>query len=182
MLQDGGEQARLAGSSCRADGREDPAACRVQLLVARPAGTERELVDAVAAERRVRVAVDEPRHGAQATALHLHDLAAECGKVAHPPHGLDRVAGAEDEGLLDHLGIAERRSPQRRSTACRRRELREIAEEQTRRGRRHASIGTGWLEAPPAEPPPAPGRKTCPPSAAMGIRSPPSSAAASASG
>ena len=158
MLQDGGEQVRLAGRSCRTDGREDPAACRVQLLVARPAGTERELVDAVAAERRVRVAVDEPRHGAEATALHLHDLAVECWEVAHPPHGLDRLAGAEDEGVLDHLDSAERRPPQRSSHARRRRELREIAQEQASRRRRHASRGTA------------------------GIRIPPSSAAASASG
>ena len=129
----------------------------MQLLVARPAGAERELVHAVAAERGMRVAVDKARNRAQPAAVELRDVAVERRQVAHPPDGLDRVAGAEDERVLEHLDLAERRSSQRSLGSGGRRQLREVAQEQARAGRCHAS-GT------------------------RGIRSPPSSAAASASG
>src|SRR5438128_841650 len=52
-------EAVLAGFSGRPEGGEDPAAGRMQLLVARAPGAERELVDAVAREAGMRVAVDE---------------------------------------------------------------------------------------------------------------------------
>ena len=80
----------------------------MQLLVARAAGAQRELVDAVAAERRVRVAVDEPRDRAEPAAVDLVDVAVERRQVAHPPHRLDRVAVAEDVRVLEHLDLAER--------------------------------------------------------------------------
>ena len=85
----------------------------MQLLVARAAGAERELVHAVAAERGMRVAVDEARDRAQPAAVELDDVAVERRQVAHPPDGLDRVAVAEDERVLEHLDVAERRSAQR---------------------------------------------------------------------
>ena len=61
----------------RPDGREDAAACRVQLLVARAARAQGELLDAVAAERGMRVAVDEPRQRAETAAVELLDVAVE---------------------------------------------------------------------------------------------------------
>src|SRR5262249_8446074 len=61
-------------SSARGTHRgEDSAAGRVQLLVARATCAQRELLDAIAAERRVRVAVDETRHGAAASTVELLD-------------------------------------------------------------------------------------------------------------
>ena len=60
------EEPAPAGGPRRPDGREDAAARGVQLLVARTARAQRELLDAVAAERRMRVAVDEPRDRAAA--------------------------------------------------------------------------------------------------------------------
>ena len=102
----------------------------MQLLVARAAGAQRELLDAVAAERRVRVAVDEPRDRAQPAPVDLDDVAVERRQVAHAPHRLDRVAGAEDVRVLEHLDVAERGAAQRRLTAGRRRQLRQVADEQ----------------------------------------------------
>ena len=58
----------LAGLAGCPDCREDPAAGRVELLVARPARAQRELVDAVAREARMGVAVDEPGDGGEASA------------------------------------------------------------------------------------------------------------------
>jgi hypothetical protein len=74
---DGAPETLLARRTRGADGRQDPAAGRVQLLVARPDRPERELVDAVAAERRVRVAVDEPRERAQPAAVEVDDVPVE---------------------------------------------------------------------------------------------------------
>ena len=68
---------RRSGGPRRRDGREDAAAGGVQLLVARAGRAQRELLDAVAGERRVRVAVDEARDGAEAAAVELLDLAVE---------------------------------------------------------------------------------------------------------
>ena len=59
----------------RPDCREDPAARRVQLLVAGAAGAQVELRDAVAAERRVRVAVDEAGHRTATGTVELVDVA-----------------------------------------------------------------------------------------------------------
>ena len=181
MALDRRRKALLPRRAGRPDRGEDAAARGVQLLVARPARAKRELVDAVAAEGRVRVTVDEAGNGAEPPALHLRDVAVESREVAHPSDRLDRLAVAEDERVLEHLDLAECPSAQRSSGPRGRRELRKVAHEYSRASVGHASPGTRWLEAPPAKPP-APGRKTCPPSAAMGIRSPPSSAAESASG
>ena len=144
MPLDGLAQAVLAGGARRADGREDPATERVQLLVARTAGAERELVDAVAAERRMRVAVDEPRDRTEPAPVHLDDVAAKSGQVAHAAHRLDRLATAEDVRVLEHLDRAERAAAERRLTARWRRELREVADEQ-----RHVSRGTDGIAIPP---------------------------------
>ena len=77
MLLDAFDQRLGREGARRADGREDAAACCVQLLVARAAGAQRELADAVTAERRMRVAVDEPGHRAQPGAVELLDVAVE---------------------------------------------------------------------------------------------------------
>ena len=64
----------------------------VQFLVRRPACAQGELVDAVAREAGVRVAVDESGNGGQATPVQLFDLALERRQLAHPPHRLDDPA------------------------------------------------------------------------------------------
>src|SRR5439155_134330 len=84
----------------RANGREDAASRGVELLVPGAAGAERELLDAVASERGVRVTVDEPGDGAEAPTVELLDLAVESRKVAHAPHGLDQAVDAEHECVL----------------------------------------------------------------------------------
>ena len=83
-------QAVLAERARRADGREDAAARGVQLLVARAGGAKRELLDPVAAQRRMRVTVDEARDRAEAATVELLDVAVERRQVAHPPDRLDR--------------------------------------------------------------------------------------------
>ena len=85
----------FSGGPGRPHGREDAAARGVQLLVAGAACAPRELLDAVAAERRVRVAVDEARDGAQAAAVELLDVAVERGQLRHRAHSRDRLAVAE---------------------------------------------------------------------------------------
>ncbi len=158
----------------RPDGREDPAAGGVQLLVARAPGAERELVDAVAAERRVRVAVDEARDGAEPAPVELLQLAAERRQVAHPPDRLDAVAGAEDEGVLDHLDVGELPPAARESPGGGRRDLREVANEQApgrgharrRSSTRRTSASKGRARAPRPPPPGSPrrgaARRPCP--------------------
>ena len=113
--------------------REDPAAARVQLFVRRPRCTARELVDAVAAPPRMRVAVDEARDRAQAAAVELVDVARERPEVAHATKGLDLAAAAEDVRVLVHEYVAEVATANGRRRARRRRgELREVADEQPR--------------------------------------------------
>ena len=80
----------------------------MQLLVARPAGAERELLDAVAAESRMRVAVDEARDRAQPSTVHLDDISAERREVAHAPDRVDHLARAEDKSILEDFDVAER--------------------------------------------------------------------------
>src|SRR5215468_8146744 len=99
----------------------------MQLLVACAAGPQRELVDAVAAERGVRVAVDEAWDRAQPAAVDFDDVVVERRKRAHPPDGRDRVALAEDEGILDCTDFAERRPTERGARPGGRRKLREVA-------------------------------------------------------
>ena len=136
-------QALLAGRARRADGREDAAAGRVQLFVARAARAKRELLDAVAAERDVRVAVDEPRNRAERAAVELLDVAVERREVGHAPYGGDRRALAEDVRVLDQLDLAERAASERGVRSRRRRELCEIADEQARRRRRRFAHSDG---------------------------------------
>ena len=50
---------------------------RVQLLVARAHRAQLELLDAVAGEARMRMAVDEPRQSAETPAVELFDFAVE---------------------------------------------------------------------------------------------------------
>ena len=68
------------------DGREDPAAGRVELLVGRAARAQLELPGAVPGEAQVRVTVDEARDRCPAAPVHLDDLAVDRAEVAHPPH------------------------------------------------------------------------------------------------
>ena len=117
----------------------------MQLLVARAAGAEGELLDAVAAESRVRVAVDEARDRAEAAPIDLDDVAVERRQVAHAADGGDRVVLAEDERVLEDVDLAERSPAKRRTAAGRRRDLREVADEQ-----RHASDdGAAGITTPP---------------------------------
>src|SRR4029079_10480882 len=62
---------RFSGRAGGTDGREDATACGVELLVRGTARAQRDLVDAVAAEARVRVAVDEARNGREPAAVDL---------------------------------------------------------------------------------------------------------------
>ena len=99
-----------------------------------PRGAQRELLDAVAREARVRVAVDEARDRAEAAPVELLDVAVERAEVAHPPGRRDPPVLAEDVGVLDDLDLAERRAAERCSRARRGGELREVADEQAARG------------------------------------------------
>ena len=148
MARDDRRQAVLARGARRAHRREDAAALRVELLVARARRAERELLDTVAAERRVRVAVDEPGNRAQTASVELAYVAVERRQVAHATNSLDRVAGAEYVRVLEHVDVAERGSAQRCLAPRGRRELREIADEQPRAGS-HASCGADGIRSPP---------------------------------
>jgi hypothetical protein len=123
-------QAVLPRRSRRSHRRQDPAAGGVQLLVARAGRAQRELVHAVADEACVGMTVNEAGNGAQPPSVDLGDVAVQAPKVAHPSHGRDRCAVAEDVGVLEHLHVPKRRSPQWSSGSRRSGELREIAEEQ----------------------------------------------------
>ena len=81
----------------------------------------------------MRVAVDEARDRAEAAAVDLDDVAVERRQVAHAPDRLDRLAAAEDVRVLEHVDLAERGPAQRRVAPGRRRELREVADEQRAR-------------------------------------------------
>ncbi len=160
----------LGGRARGADGREDPAAGGVQLLVGRARGAEGELLDAVAREAGVRVAVDEPGDRAQAAAVELLDLALERSEVAHRPDPGDVALLTEDIGVDNHLDLPERAAAQRCIDARRRDELGEIADEQPPHGggvapvrtpsgagpsppfgkRAYASAGTGVSSSTPA--------------------------------
>src|SRR5579862_8804333 len=98
----------------------------------------------------MRVTVDETGNRTQPAAVDLADVAVDRRQVAHPPDRLDRVARAEDESVLEHLDLAERRPAQWRALAGGRRELCEIAQEQARAGHRHASPGTRGIRSPPS--------------------------------
>ena len=101
----------------------------MQLLVARSRSPQRELLDAVAREACVRVAVDETGDGAQATAVELHDVSGKGLQILHPADRRDLPALAEHEGVFEHVHLAEPLPAQRRGTARWRDELREVADE-----------------------------------------------------
>ena len=124
-------QTVLARRTRRANRRHDPAAARVQLLVARARGSERELLDAVAGEAHVRVAVDQARDRAPPAPVELLDFAARIHELAHASYRLDAAVEAEDIGVLDHVHVAERRTAQRRSVRyLRRGDLGEVADQE----------------------------------------------------
>ena len=97
MPLDHRRQPSHAGGARRLDGRQDAAARRMQLLVARPGRAQRELLDPVAREAGVRVAVDEPGDRAAAAPVDLFDVVLEQRQVAHAPDGLDLPFATQDE-------------------------------------------------------------------------------------
>ena len=107
MAEDGLGERLLAGGAGGANGREDPAAGGVQLLVGRTRGAQRELVDAVAGEARMGMAVDEPRDRDQAASVELVEVAEPSGEVPHRARRRDPAVLAEDVRVLDDLELAE---------------------------------------------------------------------------
>ncbi len=120
----------------------------MELLVRGTSRAQRELVDAVAAEARVRVAVDEARNGREPAAVDLLEVAgrrvarriARCprqggGEIAHRADRLDLPVAAEHERVVDHPHVAERGAA-KRAAASRGRDLREIADQQAAHGTR----------------------------------------------
>jgi hypothetical protein len=55
----------------------------------------------------MRVTVDEPGDGAEATAVELLDVRPERRELAHAPHALDLAVPAQDEGVLVDVDGAE---------------------------------------------------------------------------
>ena len=92
--------------SC-AYGREDAAPGSVELLVARPGGTQRELIDAIAAKARVRVTVDQPGDRTQAARVQHVDIAAELRELSHLPDSRDQPVLAEHERVLQNVDLPE---------------------------------------------------------------------------
>jgi hypothetical protein len=133
VSRDGLAQAFLAGGTRRPHGREDSAPSGVQLLVRRTRGAQGELLDPVAAEAGVGVAVDEPGHRAEASAVQLLDLAVERRQLAHAAGRRHAPVLAEQERVLDQDGLAQGAPAQRRGRARRRGELLEVADEQLAR-------------------------------------------------
>src|SRR5262249_4941442 len=114
MPLDGRAQVAGAARASGADGREEPAARRVQLLVARTAPPRRDLPDPVAEEARVGVAVDEPRDRAETAAVELLHLAElEARELPHRSDRRDLALFAEDEGVLDHVHVPQRTAADR---------------------------------------------------------------------
>ena len=138
MRAHGLREPRLARGPGRIDRGHDAATGRVQLLVGRAAGTHRELLHAVAGEARMRVAVDEPGHGAEAARVELLDLAVDSPQVAHAPDRLDSAVAAQDIRILEHLDVAESGAAERRTSPAWGRQLHEIADEQAATAARRA--------------------------------------------
>ena len=141
----------LAGRSSRLDGRQDSAARRMQLLVARSARAQLELDGTVARETRVRMAVDEPGERAQPPPVELLDVPFEHTEVGHPPHFGDAALLAEDERAFEDVDPSEIGAAKRRRGARRRHDLVEVADEQPRR--RSAELTRRALEASAARGP-----------------------------
>ena len=87
MANDGLDEGRPAGRSGRAHRRQDAAPRGEELAVRRPRRTKRELVRTVPDERRMRVAVDETRDGAEPASVDILDVAGERrqGRAWLPP-------------------------------------------------------------------------------------------------
>ena len=86
------------------------------------------------AKHGVRVAVDEPGERAEAAAVELLDLAVERRKLGHRPDRLDPPVAAENEGVLDHVHLAERGAAQGRAGSGGRDRLSEVADEERHAG------------------------------------------------
>ena len=110
------------------------AARGMKLLVGGPGRAQRELLDAVSAPRRMRVAVDEARDRAQPPPVDLLHVAVERSEVTHSPDRLDPALGAEDVRVLEHRDSAEIGAAPRSRTGCRRRDFNEVADEQPHYG------------------------------------------------
>ncbi len=127
-------QARFARRPGRLHGRENAPAGRMQLLIGDAGRAQLELVDAVAGETGVRVAVDQPRYGAETATVELLELPvgfSKCRiKPAHRAEGGDSPVLAEDVRVAHDLDCPERFAPKRRLAAGRSRELGEVADEQ----------------------------------------------------
>ena len=130
----------LAGRSSRLDGRQDSAAGRMELLVARSARAQLELNGAVARETRMRMAVDETGERTQPPPVELLDVSVEHTEVGHLPHFGDAALLAEDERAFEDVDPPEIGAPKRRLGAGRGHDLVEVADEQPRRrvGRAHS--------------------------------------------
>jgi hypothetical protein len=122
----------LAGRARRAHGRENPAARRVQLLVRRARRAQRELLDPVAGEAGMRVAVDEAGDGGEPCPVELIDVVGESREPPHLPHLDDARALAEHVCALEHVERGEVGAAERRARARGRRQLSEIADEEPR--------------------------------------------------
>ena len=92
----------------------------------------------------MRVAIDEPGHGATSPSVELFDLAVERTQLPHLPDLGDRTVVDEHVGVLEDVDAAELGCPQRRPAAGRRRDLREVADEQAR----HSGGSMGTLSPP----------------------------------
>jgi hypothetical protein len=116
----------------------------MEFPVARARRPQGELVDAVAREGRVCVAVDEARHRGEPARVELLDVSVEASERAHLPPRLDHPVAAEDVRVGERVERAEIAAAERRDTAGRRRQLRQVADEEpvTRRTRCH-SAGAG---------------------------------------
>ncbi len=115
----------------------------MQFLVGRARGAQRELLDAVAGEARVRVAVDEPGDGGEPVPVELLDLDAERRETPHLADLDDARPRAEHVRALEHVDEAELGAAQRGSGTRGGRDLGEVADEEARGrlspGRRHSS-------------------------------------------
>ena len=126
----------------------------------------------VAREARMGVAVDETGDRSEAPAVDLVHVGEIGRQIAHRADHLHLAVAAEDEGVLDDLHVAEAVPPQRAAVPARRRDLRQVADEES--GHRSAA---GWAsDGLPPLPADVLLRGT------LGRSSPPSCAASSASG
>src|SRR5262249_40604062 len=83
------------------------------------ARTQRELVDPVAGEAGVGVAVDEARDRAQSATVELHRRVLDAPEVAHASGADDHAFLAEEVRVLDHVDAPEVCATQRGALAGR---------------------------------------------------------------